>query len=77
MSTWADRGAVPTSEPPSNLLSFIIGQDRRGHWIVRETHGRGGGIFVSRDAALTYAGFESDHRPGAVLLTTQLLEFEV
>jgi hypothetical protein len=57
------------------ILTFIIGQDRAGHWIVRETHGLGGGIFVSRDAALAYAEFETDHRPGAVRLTTQSLEF--
>jgi hypothetical protein len=78
MSTWADRGAVPASEPPSSSLpSFIIGQDREGHWIVREMHGLGGGMFVSRDAALNYAEFESGHRPGAVRLTSQPLEFVV
>jgi hypothetical protein len=78
MSTWADRGAVPASEPPSSsLLSFIIGRDREGRWIVHETHGLGGGMFVSRDAALSYAQFESGHRPGAVRLTTQALEFSV
>lgn len=75
MSTCADRGSAATTEPPSSILSFIIGQDRAGNWIVRETHGLGGGIFVSRDAALAYAGFETDHRPGAVRLTTQPLEF--
>ena len=76
MSTWADRGSAATTEPPSsNILNFIIGQDRAGHWIARETHGLGGGIFVSRGAALAYAEFETDHRPGAVRLTTQPLEF--
>ena len=77
MSTWADRGGAPASEPPSSLLNFIIGQDRAGSWVVRETHGLGGGIFASRDAALRYAEFECDHRPGAVRLTTQPLELKV
>jgi hypothetical protein len=77
MSTWADRGGAPDAEPPSSLLTFIIGQDRTGRWIVRETHGLGGGMFVSRDAALNYAEFETGHRAGAVRLVTQPIEFQV
>ncbi|MGP0092500.1 MAG: hypothetical protein ACLPKB_21445 [Xanthobacteraceae bacterium] len=71
-------GSAPENvEPPRNPLRFIIGQDRKGHWIVRETHGLGGGIFVSREAALDYAEFETDHRPGAVRLAAQPLELEL
>jgi hypothetical protein len=76
MATWADRSRAEASEPPSSLLSFIIGQDRDGHWIVRETRGLGGGIFVSRDAALNYAEFETDRRPGAVRMVAQTIEFK-
>lgn len=31
-----------------------------------ETHGHAGGLFQSREAALRYAVFETDHRQGAV-----------
>lgn len=75
MSMLIDIGQAPEdAEPPSIPLRFVIGQDREGHWIVRATHGRAGGMFVSRKAALDYAEFESNHRPGAVHLAAQPLE---
>jgi hypothetical protein len=69
--------ALEDAEPLSTRLDFVIGQDRQGHWIVRETHGLAGGIFVSREAALDYAEFETDHRPGAVHIAAQPLELEI
>lgn len=47
---------------------FLVGQDGEGHWLAIETHGLGGGLFVTRDAALHYARAETDRRPGAVIL---------
>lgn len=47
---------------------FLVGQDSEGHWIAVETHGFGGGIFTSKDAALHYARDETGRRPEAVLL---------
>ncbi len=61
--------AVPTH------LHFVIGQDQEGYWLAVETHGRGGGLFISREAALKYAEFETDHRPGAVEYTTRPVAF--
>jgi hypothetical protein len=59
-----------SAEPPlTPARSFLVGQDRAGHWIAVEPHGLAGGIFISRKAALDYAAFESDHRPGAVMMT--------
>ncbi len=78
MAMFAGMGLAPEDvEPPSTQLRFIIGQDRRGHWIAKETHGLAGGIFVSRQAALDYAEFETDRRPGAVHLTPRPLELEM
>ena len=48
--------------------TFLVGQDGEGHWLAVETHGLGGGIFVTKDAALRYARVETDKRPGAVIL---------
>lgn len=45
---------------------FLVGQDGAGHWLAVETHGRGGGIFNSRDKAVRYARDESHGFPGAV-----------
>ena len=49
---------------------FVVGPDLEGHWLAVETHGFGGGIFVSRDAALGYARAECGHRPDGVALAS-------
>jgi hypothetical protein len=56
---------------------FLVGQDRDGHWIAKESYGRAGGIFVSSQAAIDYAEFETNHRPGAVRLVRRPLELEI
>jgi hypothetical protein len=56
-------------------LHFVIGKDHEGYWLVVETHGRRGGFFISREAALKYPEFETDHRPGAVECTTRPVAF--
>ena len=57
----------------AGTASFLVGCDAHGHWIAVETHGLGGGIFRDREAALHYAAFETDRRPGAVRLSGDLL----
>ena len=47
--------ATPGAESAPILL---IGQDRAGHWIVRETRGLLGGIFIDRAAAIRFARAE-------------------
>ena len=56
---------------------FLVGQDRAGHWLALETHGLAGGIFSTRDAALHYAAFESNHRPDAVRVCAEPIEFRI
>ncbi len=59
-------------EPAScAMASFVIGRDADGHWLAVETHGLSGGLFRSREAALRYATFETDHRAGAVHLVNE------
>jgi hypothetical protein len=54
-------------------LQFVVGQDETGRWIAVESSGRGGGIFVNRQAALNYAAFEAGRRPDAVRCSTEPL----
>uniref|UniRef100_A0A9E7ZJX1 Uncharacterized protein n=1 Tax=Bosea sp. NBC_00436 TaxID=2969620 RepID=A0A9E7ZJX1_9HYPH len=54
-------------------LQFLVGRDAEGHWLAIETHGRGGGIFADRSAALRYAVFETGHRARAVRMTAKTL----
>ena len=54
-------------------LQFVVGQDELGRWIAVESHGRGGGIFVNRRAALNYAAFEAGQRSDAVRCSNEPL----
>ena len=63
------------SEPLSpEPLSFVLGRDHGGHWIVQETHGLCGGLFASKDAAISYARFESADRKSVIRLTPDPIE---
>lgn len=44
------RGSTPLS---------LFGQDDEGYWIARDVDGLRGGLFVSREAAVTYAHDEA------------------
>jgi hypothetical protein len=54
-------------------LQFVVGQDETGHWVAVERSGRGGGIFVNRQAALNCAAFEAGQRSDAVRCSTEPL----
>ena len=51
----------------SEAALFLIGQNRRGQWVVQDQRGRRGGLFISRAAALKYALFENGNRPQLVV----------
>jgi len=61
----AEPGATP------NLPHILmVGQDRRGRWMVQENHGLIEGLFISRDAALHFARLERHAFPGATVELT-------
>lgn len=67
-----------TRRPPrADPSHFVVGQDRHGRWIAVETHGLGGGIFRSRRDAVRYALAETLHRPEAVTLCDDRIEFRI
>src|SRR5579863_5763126 len=55
---------------------FMIGQDRRGHWVARESSGARGGLFVSRGEALKFAKREGDVHPHAIVFVSGVLELD-
>jgi hypothetical protein len=67
---------VAESEPPPCSSVFILGQDDRGNWIVREQNGLRGGIFVGRAEALRYVRFEAGDRPRALVMVNEALELD-
>ncbi len=59
------------SSSPAGAPCFVVGQDCDGHWLAVETHGLGGGIFVSRDAAWHYAWSLAGRRREAVSVAAE------
>ena len=64
------------SEPPSCSSVFMIGQDSRGNWVVRDQSGLRGGLFVGRAEALRYARDEAGNHPRAVVMVNGAFEFD-
>jgi len=67
---------VAESEPPPCPSVFILGQDNRGNWVVRDQNGLRGGIFVGRAEALRYVRFEAGDRARAVVMVNEALELD-
>ena len=62
------------SEDPSEPISFLLGRDHDGYWIVRETNGLCGGLFANENAATRYAKFESAGRRSTIRLVPDPIE---
>jgi hypothetical protein len=56
---------------------FYIGKDTQDHWVVQDSRGQYGGLFVSRSEALRFAMFENGHRPEAVMMVPGILELRI
>ncbi|SEP48197.1 hypothetical protein SAMN04487843_12679 [Methylobacterium sp. ap11] len=69
--------AIHANAPSIEAPRFIVGQDPEGHWVAIETHGRAGGLFRSRQAAVDYAEDETAHRPDGVFVSGERIEFRL
>ena len=67
---------VAESEPPPCSSVFILGQDNRGNWVVRDQNGLRGGLFVGRAEALRYVRSEAGDHPGAVVMVNEALQLD-
>jgi hypothetical protein len=67
------------ADPPSWLQSrhFMVGQDRRGNWVVQDPRGNCGGLFVDRDAALRFVRAENGYQAPAVVMVSGNLELNI
>ena len=61
----------------SQSALFLIGKNSRGQWVVQSQHGRVGGLFVSRAAALKFALFENGNRPELVVTIPGLFDLDL
>jgi hypothetical protein len=73
--------SMSTSEPRSasgpTLAPFLIGKNRHGDWVVQDTSGMRGGLFVDRTQALKFAMWECGNRPQAVIMVPEGLELDM
>jgi hypothetical protein len=72
----------PLSEqrfPPRKpkLSSVLIGRNRRGQWVAMDRERKCGGLFVSRDAAFSYALAENGNRKEAIEMVEGPLDLNV
>ena len=67
------------SEPPSWLRPplFMVGQDKRGNWVVQDQKGMCGGLFISREAALRFVRSENGFQPRAVVMVSGGFELDM
>ncbi len=56
---------------------LLLGQDRRGNWVVRDKSGACGGLFIDRKAAIRFAIYEADGAPRAVVMVPDILELDI
>ena len=81
MSTLARRvGTTPRwSDLPLTRASksyFVLGQNARGQWVIRENTGKKAGVFTSREAALRFVRLESADGHFAVVHVNEEVEFD-
>jgi hypothetical protein len=81
MSTLARR-ADPSYRwsglPPTRIATpyFVLGQDSQGLWVIRESTGKKGGVFKSRQAALLFARMESPNGNFTVVHVNETVELD-
>jgi hypothetical protein len=56
--------------------SLFIGQDRSGHWVVKDARSLCGGLFTDRKEAIRFAMYECQRRPQSVIMLPDGLEFD-
>jgi hypothetical protein len=71
----ADQSQDPLS--PKTAPTFVVGQNRQGQWLAIEEHGRAGGLFCNKEAALHFAAAETDRRPGCIRLSADPIDLRL
>jgi hypothetical protein len=59
-----------------NSSCLFIGQDRGGHWVVKDARSLCGGLFANRNEAIRFAMYECQRRPQSVIMLPDELELD-
>jgi hypothetical protein len=68
---WSDSPLTRVATP-----CFVLGQNSQGLWVIRDSTGRKGGVFKSRQAALLFARLESPNENFAVIHLKEAVELD-
>ncbi len=60
----------------ASLTCLFIGQDRSGHWVVKDARSLCGGLFANRTEAIRFAMHECQRRPQSVIMLPDGLELD-
>src|SRR5215467_12836639 len=60
----------------ANASCLFIGQDRGGHWVVKDAQSLCGGLFANRNEAIRFAMYECQRRPQSVIMLPDGLELD-
>ena len=71
-----DKGE-PSSLRSSKPPLYRVGKNRDGHWVVQDSMGLRGGLFIDRIEAIKFAMYESGNRPQAVIMVPDTLELDM
>jgi hypothetical protein len=56
---------------------FYIGQNKKGRWVVRESEGRSGGLFLFKQWAVRFARRQSEPFGCAIMFLTEPIELDI
>jgi hypothetical protein len=70
------KSESPSPRSQSVLKTLLLGQDRRGHWVVQDREHTCGGVFFNRADAVKFALFDHANRPRAVVLVPGILDLD-
>jgi len=74
VGTMPQRSDLPLTR--ANKSYFVLGQNARGQWVIRENTGKKAGVFTSREAALRFARLESTDGHFAIVHVNDEVEFD-
>jgi hypothetical protein len=66
-----------TSVLNESIPLFYIGQNRKGRWVVRESEGRSGGLFLFKQWAVRFARRQSEPFGCAIMFLAEPIELEI
>jgi hypothetical protein len=77
-----DNGCPPASKQETTMATnttplFLVGKDARGRWVAQKQHGKTGGLFVNREAAIKFAMFENGRHPEAIVTVPGVFELDL